>query len=141
MALIPVAELPKTRLELRWRELTETERRDSDYYSYTVACDYDLILELDEFDIRGEVRDDEGVLKDRLREKRLTLGGTRSTGTVESRLNLEHGEIQTPFRDGSHILWDHLKLKLPAYAVVGEWAMDVVQWRQALAIARGEKWP
>lgn len=140
MPLIKTCELPATRLELRWRAITNAERGEGDSFAYTVACDYDLVLELAETDIRGEVYV-EGELVDRKREKRIPLGVTKSTGTVESRLSLEHGEIETPFRDGSHILWDHLKLKLPAYVVVGEWAMDVVQWRQALAISRGEKFP
>ncbi len=141
MPLIKASELPPTRLELRWRPVTEADRRDGDDYNYTVACDYDLVLELDELDIRGEVYDDAGNLTERKREKRVSLGGTRSTGTVERRLSLERGEIETPFRDGSHALWDHMKLNLPAYVVAGEWAMDVVQFRQAIAIARGEKWP
>jgi hypothetical protein len=134
MALIPVSALPKTRLELRWRDI----ERDAD--GYDCFCDYDLVLELDALDIRGEVHDDEGNLLRREREKRLSLGGTRTTRS-DYLVNHKHGEIRTPFRDHSHILWDSLKLKLPAYVVAGEWAMDVVQHRQALAISRGEVWP
>ena len=141
MALIKASDLPRTRLELRWRPIEESDRHDDDAYPYTVMCDYDLVLELDELDIRGEVYNDAGELTERKREKRVSLGGTKSSGTVERRLNLERGEIDAPFRDGSHALWDHLKLKLPAYVVVGEWAMDLVQHRQAIALARGETWP
>lgn len=140
MALIKVTDLPATRLEMRWRPITEAERRDGDDYPYTVVCDYDLVLELDELDIRGEVYADDELVE-RKRETRVSLGGTRSTGTVETRLNLQRGEIQTPFRDGAHILWDQMKLRLPAYVVVGEWAMDVVAQRRSLAEERGEVWP
>ena len=133
MTLISVSQLPKTRLELRWRQIP----RDED--GYTMVCDYELVLELDELDIRGEVYDDDGGLVRRDREKRLTLGGTRTTGNTQ-RL-LRNGEIDTPFRDGSHILWDALKLKIPAFVVLDDMAMDVIENRRRIAFARGEEWP
>jgi hypothetical protein len=72
--LIPVSELPPTRLELRWRPIERDEN------GYTWFCDYDLVLELDELDIRGEVYDDEHNLIERKREKRTarTFNGTAS---------------------------------------------------------------
>lgn len=120
--LFPESELPRTRLELRWREIAETNDRGS----WNYQCDYQLVLELDQWDMRGEVYDDDGNLVRRERQKVLTLGGCRSDRS-RSPLDLGIREIDTPFRDGAHIQWDHLALgkAVPMFVVAEGWAMQL----------------
>lgn len=114
--IIPSTELPGTRLELTWSPASES------YGSYAWICEYSLVLELDRLDVRGEVYED-GVLVQRVREKRLSLGKTASDGHP---VNHERGTIRIPFRDGAHIQWDSLRLgRLPMFAVCGEYAMRI----------------
>ena len=114
--LIKADSLPKTRLELRWREVDDPE--------WNMLCDYHLVLELDDLDIRGEVYDDDYNIIERETEKRVELGGTR-TDRKRSPLDLERQSIETPFRDHSHITWDARRLKLPMFVVCDDWAMEI----------------
>lgn len=47
------------------------------------------------------------------------LGATRQSGGDE-RGPVREGKVETPFRDGVHIMHDAWALKLPAYAVCGD---------------------
>lgn len=123
--LIPVNTLPRTRLELRW------EHRPSDS-EWSLFCHYELVLELMEYDIRGEVYDDDGNLTERKREKRIELGGTKVGGTYRKRTNIEDGTIDTPFRDHTHIRQDALRLGLPAYVIEDGWAMRLRPSKEAM---------
>lgn len=120
--LFPEGELPRTRLELRWSKVDETDERGT----WNYRCDYQLVLELDQWDMRGEVYDDDGNLVRRERQKVLTLGGCRSDRS-RSPLDLGIREIDTPFRDGAHIQWDHLALgkAVPMFVVAEGWAMQL----------------
>lgn len=112
--------------------------RDED--GYDMFCDYHLVLELEELDIRGEVYGDDHELLRREREKRVELGGTKTTRRRHL-ISFERGEIDLPFRDCGHIQWDAKRLGLPAFVVWGEWAMDVLAWRKRKAAERGEAYP
>lgn len=93
---------------MRWRKIVDPD-------GYNWACDYDLVLELDELDIRGEVWGDDEEILERRTEKRLTLGGCRSS-RGRSPHYPEDG-IETPYRDGAHIRWDQKRLGLPMFVV------------------------
>lgn len=123
--LIREQELPETRLELRWRRLSESEQRDG----YTYKCEYLLILGLDPLDIRAEEysQDDRYDLLFRKRSMVLELGGTLSTGN-RGFVNLDSQSIRTPFRDGAHIRWDSKRLgNLPMFVVCDGWAEQLQQ--------------
>lgn len=89
--------LPCPRLQLRWEESGR-------------ICHYEMVMELQEYDIRREWYDEK-----RSRFLSIPMGRTR-TAPAQSPL-LENGEIKTPYRDGCHIRWDMKHLRLPAYAV------------------------
>ena len=116
--LIREEEMPRTRLELRW------SRQDDPEWPW--RCDYNLVLELWRLDIRGEVFDDAGMFLRHEKEKILCLGTTRADGR-HNRLDAESQEIDTPFRDSSHIQWDNKRLggQLPMYAVCGGYAKKI----------------
>lgn len=122
--LIPSNTLPPTRLELRWRKV------DNATDELNWFCDYHLVLELKELDIRGEVYGDDGQVVRRDREKRLELGGTRSTGN-RGFVNHERGEIRTPYRDGAHIKWDGERLGLRMFVVHDEYAQELLLGAEA----------
>jgi hypothetical protein len=118
MKLIPEQELPLTRLELRWRKVDPTDNE-----GYNALCEYNLVLELDPLDIRGE-KYDEYTLMFRSRAKVVPLGGTRTNWN--GILNPERTEIRTPFRDSAHIKWDSKRLgNLPMFAVADGLAMQL----------------
>lgn len=99
--------LPAPRLQLTWQKIP----RDSE--GYCLACHYHLVMPVGKYDIRNprEYKSDSFILLD--------LGGTRSTGSIDSRVYAD-GKIDRPFRDGSHIAWDSHLLKLPAFVVCGQ---------------------
>lgn len=99
------ADLPTPRLQLRWSSPSQ--------------CHYEMVVLLGEYDIRRDAPDGE----QRSRYMAIPLGGTRRSGSgLDPLTTNECGEVivDTPFRDGSHILWDAAQLKLPAYAVWGD---------------------
>jgi len=99
------ADLPTPRLQLRW--------------SSPARCHYELVVMLGGHDIRRDLADGE----QRSRYMAIPLGGTRRGGSGRDPLMTnDRGEVvvDTPFRDGSHILWDAAQLRLPAYAVWGD---------------------
>jgi len=114
--LIPEAEMPHTRLELRWHKTDDPEWR--------WRCDYNLVIELWDLDIRGEVYNDDDELLRREKEKCVNLGSTKSDGGHD-RLDLRNQRIHEPFRDGAHIQWDNHRLggHLPMFVVCGGYAM------------------
>lgn len=110
--LIPESELPKTRLELRWLRTG----------GYTVICEYNLVIQLWRLDKRGEVLGDNDEIVRRNPELRHSLGSTRTSQTGSF---IRDGEIQTPFRDSSHIAWDSFVTGLPAFVVAEGLAMPL----------------
>lgn len=113
--LLATSALPKTRLELRW----EVRPEDTEWPMF---CHYELVLELMDYDIRGEVHDDSGNLIERKKELRVSLGGTKA-GNNKSRVNRSEATIDTPFRDHTHIRQDALRLGLPAFVLAEGLAM------------------
>lgn len=96
-----------------------------------VQVDYELVLPLTQYDCRG-VFDDKGasqspkshrvVWLDKNNCKRLPLGRT-NVGTRNKKYPFSQycDEIDVPFRDGAHALWDSERLGgLKTYYVVGD---------------------
>lgn len=100
--------LPAPRLELRW----EKEREGLWW------CKYLLVLPVDHLDCRSNVDDGE-----RNTEWVSLIGLTKCSS--ERAPVRPDGTIETPFRDGVHILRDQNKLcgVLPAYATYGDASM------------------
>ena len=117
--LINESELPHTRLEFRWTKTDDAE--------YPWLCDYNLVIELWNLDIRGEVYDDNGELLRREKEKTFSLGQTKNSGGFGGRLDFTRQKIETPFRDSSHMQWDNKRLggNLPMFAVCDGRAMAI----------------
>lgn len=92
-------------------------------HQYTWMCDYYLNLPLKDTDIRVSKRN-KGVLK-------LKLGGTKVTTYHEVMTKIDkEGNINTPFRDGSHIQWDGEKLNLPMYVISEGKVMEIKKEKQ-----------
>ena len=85
--------LPVPRLELVWEKMRQPED------GYAWYCRYDLVKN----HLVGEIN-------------RIPLGGTRASGYHDGM----NGTVGTPFRDGAHILFDAIELRLPAYAILGK---------------------
>lgn len=94
--------LPAPRLELLW------DKQDGKR-----TCTYSLVIPLQESDLRRENSNGK-VVRDVLK---LKIGTT----LVEGGVSVQDGEVETPFRDGVHALWDSKALKnIPIYAVCGD---------------------
>lgn len=97
--------MPAPRLELRWSRFKGWAQR---------RCYYNLVLPLQEHDIRREDKDGNQVRS----VLTVNIGMTESTGSYESPLDERHQFIPTPFRDGAHAGWDAKVLGgLPVFAV------------------------
>lgn len=94
--------LPMPRLQLVWEK---QEMQDSWTKS---RCRYEMVLDSD--DVRSE--DDKTVI--------ISMGGTEVNGGRDKPPIYEDGKIETPFRDGVHIMNDSYALKLPAYVICGD---------------------
>lgn len=105
--------LPCPRLQLRWEESGH-------------ICHYEMVMELQEYDIRREWYE-----KKRSRFLSIPMGRTTTTPAVSPLL--ENGGIKTPYRDGCHILWDMKHLQLPAYVVWGEHTFKLEEHARDLA--------
>lgn len=126
--------MPAPRLELRWVD----RRMHSNYYEYTVECEYNLVLRLDSYDIRAERVDDDGNDLPKAATMAVRMGGTRSTRTAAERYRPGEDKVDTPFRDHSHAKWDSEQLGgLPVYAVADGRAM-LVEYKPAGEKARSE---
>lgn len=98
-------ELPAPRLQFTWFPMTKDKSR--------WVCLYTLVLPLGEHDIRREDRNYKKVRS----ELFVKIGMTGSEG-VAGRSMVRSGEVESPFRDGAHALWDSTALGgLPIYAV------------------------
>lgn len=94
--------LPAPRLQLRWRKPTAKERKRS-YLGCDWTCVYELVLPLDEHDIRWTRRRPELVKE----MGRTFVGTTRIPDATEA-----------PFRDGAHASWDSKALGgIPIYII------------------------
>lgn len=91
--------LPLPRLQLTWEKLPEPDKW---------VCKYEMLMPLPKGDIRNERK--WGFLA-------ASLGGTK-VGSSQGPVKL--GKLDTPFRDGAHILWDAIHLAMPAFVVYGD---------------------
>lgn len=96
--------LPLPRLEFLWSSSGPEKR----------VCEYCLVLPVSEFDIRSNSEDEIGHYD----EWRCMIGET----TCDGGRSVINGEVQTPFRDHTHMLNDFQALgsNLPMYAVCGD---------------------
>lgn len=83
--------LPMPRLELRWRKPNAKEIRRGTFGAPDWACDYLLILPLQEADIRRKRKKDHLAVK-------LSAGTTCNSTAPDA--------IDSPYRDGAHASWD-----------------------------------
>lgn len=95
--------LPMPRLQFRWRKPTKTEQKRSVFGSANLwACDYELILPLNEGDIRRKKGRNYLALK---------LGGCLRNNSLPD-------QTDTPLRDGVHANWDSAALGgLPVFVI------------------------
>jgi hypothetical protein len=119
MPLFPESELPCPRLELRWVD------QEPDEGGYTVVCEYSYVFPIAHLDCRAEGENADGEWAHGVRrEHRASIGKTRSTRTATDRIRGD--EIDTPFRDGSHIHWDRPHFgNPPMFAVACGQAMRI----------------
>lgn len=94
--------LPLPRLQLTWEKL------DKPVDGYNWECKYEMLMPLTKYDIRND---------DRWGFYAAKLGGTRidREGPPD-----RWGKLETPFRDGAHVLWDAIHLGMPAFVVYGD---------------------
>ena len=104
--------LPAPRLQFTWRPLTEDWGKRE--------CLYSVVIPLQAHDIRRERGDD----PDARSEWHAVLGITVVDGG--GRPVLPNGEVNTPYRDGAHAIWDNEHLgNLPIYAVCGKYVHKI----------------
>jgi hypothetical protein len=118
--IIPAENMTAPRLELRWRKTGNdwTQRE----------CDYNIVIPLREHDIRREDEDGNKVRD----ELTIHIGSTSVEGGRAEEPVYENGDIDTPFRDGAHALWDSEVLNgMPIYAVCGDKAQEIPPRREA----------
>lgn len=100
-------DLPAPRLQLRWE-------------CHGDICHYELILPLQEYDVR---RDEADVKRSRLMAVPLGLTRRSPSGPPTTEL----GGLDRPIRDGKHIEWDAKALGLPAYVIWGDKAESIAR--------------
>lgn len=105
--------LPAPRLQLRW------QKRDGDRL-WQWECHYELVLPLDEYDIRGEICDEEGRVIERKRELVVSIKEPSLRGSNHEPCTSARGEryFDAPFRDGAHASWDAKVLGDPPIYVI-----------------------
>ena len=91
--------LPLPRLQLTWEQTANPEKW---------LCKYEMLMPLPKWDIRNERK--WGFYA-------ASLGGTEvgRQGPPD-----RWGKLDTPFRDGAHVLWDAIHLGMPEFVVYGE---------------------
>ncbi|OUM00529.1 hypothetical protein [Variovorax sp. JS1663] len=100
--------LPAPRLQLRWEA-------NPDQGIYSWLCHYELVLPLDEHDIRREVYDDEGEMTGKVDEMVIAIKPPTKRGGGGVPCASMEGEryFDPPFRDGVHANWDAKHLGNP----------------------------
>ncbi len=106
--------LPTPRLQLRWMPSTLMA-------GYQWECHYELVILLDEDDIRREVYDDDGNMKKKLpRELAIPMKDPSLRGSSQTPCTSIDGTryADTPFSDGAHANWDSKQLGNPPIYVI-----------------------
>lgn len=99
--------LPFPRLELRWRK--SNHKQDGDMVSYEWACDYILVLHAKtDSDCRSNGKNYEYA---KLNVQYVLNTSYRSGGGTIPYAG------DTPFRDGSHAMWDSITLNIPVFSI------------------------
>jgi hypothetical protein len=110
-----VDQLPAPRLQLRWAPSTIKPE-------YNWECHYELVIPLDQYDVRAEQYDEDGeMMPEKIKEAVIPMkppslrGGETTPCTV-----YQTGEryYDAPFRDGAHAWWDSKLLGNPPIFVI-----------------------
>lgn len=104
--------LPTPRLQLRWAP--------SEYPDWQWQCHYELVIHLQEGDIRRNIYKNDRLLTKKL-PKELAIEMKKpsvrnGTNTPCEGFNFERF-CDAPYRDGAHAKWDAEQLKLPVYVI------------------------
>lgn len=112
--------LPTPRLQFRWEE-----KDSGDGFNW--FCHYELVLSLDTNDIRNPHE----YIKPG--ELTLSLGGTKAgVSSGRTPISRHDGQVDTPFRDGAHAVWDGAQLgNPPVFAICGNTVTDVKRVKEA----------
>lgn len=104
--------LPLPRLQLVWEDQGADDR--DGVTAYTAVCHYLLVIPVDRYDCRNLAG------PDRFGEQGYTAAPMGTTKCRSASPWLERLDLDIPFRDGAHILWDSRRLGFPAYVSCGE---------------------
>ena len=111
--------LPAPRLQLRWEQNTGENRRE-----YEWLCHYELVILVDEYDVRREIYENgRELLKKLPRECAISMKGPSLRGSSSKFPPCTSGDgkqryVDTPFRDGAHAKWDAIQLGNPPSFVI-----------------------
>lgn len=110
--------LPAPRLQLRWERNDGSVRHCSGVH-YEWLCHYELVLPLDQYDIRREVWKD-GEEVGRCDELVIPMKGPSMRGGSNTPCETRDGSryYDDPFRDGAHAQWDAKVLGNPPIYVI-----------------------
>lgn len=112
-AKIKKPKLPTPRLQLRWAR--------SEYNEHWWECHYELVILLDEHDIRREVYRNGRLLAKKLpREYVVPIGGPtirQGSGVPPCSVG-DNRYCDAPYRDGAHAQWDSKQLGDPPIYVI-----------------------
>lgn len=117
--------LPCPRLQLTWIEVQEKANPPADQpwlADPDFCCIYSIVLPVDKLDIRSNIGEEYGVRT----ETHGYLSSTMITGIRTPTKPMTIGEVIVPYRDGVHILRDAAILKLPAFAVWGQYSTELL---------------
>lgn len=106
--------LPAPRLQLRWAASTLRP-------GYNWECHYELVLPLDEFDVRAERETEDGEPLPKLQELVIPIKGPSLRGSDRVPCQDIGGGARfydAPYRDGAHAMWDAKLIGNPPIFVI-----------------------
>lgn len=106
--------LPAPRLQLRWAKDEGNAR------GWPWACHYELVMPLDEHDIRREVYGEDGEVTKKVKEFVVAMKEPSLRQSNHEPCSGPDGSqcCDPPYRDGAHALWDSTRLGgLPVYVI------------------------
>lgn len=110
------SKLPTPRLQLRWEAAAHP--------GYQWQCHYELVISLDEYDVRREIYKNGRQLKKKLPREFIVPMKSPSLRNSSSRFPpCTSGDgrtryADTPYRDGAHAMWDAIQLGCPPIFVI-----------------------
>lgn len=115
--------LPVPRIQLRWE--ASDERR-----GYQWKCHYELVIGLDEYDIRREIYKNGEMLRKKL-PRELVIPVKEPSWRGSTMTPCGEGDTRyadTPFRDGAHAMWDGMQLgQPPIYSIAPDGCAFLVE--------------